>query len=167
MKATGLPYESMTVEEICALPVAECGADDCRLFLWTTNRYLPDAFKVLAAWGFEYKQTLTWRKTGNPSPFGGSVAPNHAEYLLVAVRGKPKRLARLKSSVIDAPAAAPGKSRGGTKRRHSAKPELFLDLVEQVSPGPYVELFARRARLGWERWGNDVDSTVDLLERAA
>lgn len=156
-----LPYEAMTPDELAALPVRE-RADPCgaRLFLWTTNRYLPQSFGVLAAWGFRYRQTLVWRKTGNPSPFGGSVAPNHAEYLLVATLGSPAALARLRSSIIDAPAAAaPGS--------HSAKPEAFLDLVEQVSPPPRLELFARRQRLGWDTWGNEALCHVDLAEGGA
>ena len=138
-----LPYGSMTVKEICALPVNEIAAPDCRLFLWTTNRYLPDSFGVMAAWGFDYKQTLVWHKVGNPSPWGGSVAPNHAEFLLVGVRGKPERKAMMKSSVV-----------GVNVQRHSAKPDVFLDHVESVSEGPYVELFARSQRLGWHTWGN-------------
>lgn len=146
-----LPYPSMNLAEIAALDVSKLSAHSARLFLWTTNRYLPLAFTVLNEWGFEYRQTITWHKTGNPSPFGGSVAPIHSEFLLVASRGKPERLARWGSSVI---AANVG--------RHSVKPEIFLDLIEQVSPGPYLELFARRARLGWDVWGNEVESDVEL-----
>lgn len=147
-----LPYGSMTVKEICALPVKEIAAPDSRLFLWTTNKYLPDSFGVMAAWGFDYKQTLIWHKVGNPSPWGGSVAPNHAEFLLVGVRGKPERKAMMKSNVV-----------GVNVQRHSAKPDVFLDLVETVSPGPYVELFCREARLGWDRWGNESASNVGLV----
>ncbi len=157
-----LPYDAMSLAQIAALPVVDSAAADCRLFLWTTNRYLPDVFGVLAAWGFTYKQTIVWRKTGNPSPFGGSVAPNHAEYLLVATIGSPPVTERLKTSVIDAPAAAPGRAPGGS-RSHSAKPDLFLDLIEQCSPGPYLELFARRARLGdWSYWGDQSLGTAEL-----
>ena len=61
-----LPYPSMTVEAICALPVAALAASDCRLWLWTTNRYLPHSFGVMKAWGFDYKQTVVWHKVGNP-----------------------------------------------------------------------------------------------------
>jgi N6-adenosine-specific RNA methylase IME4 len=148
VKVDALPYDAMSVEDICALPVAALADADARLFLWTTNRYLRAGFDVCKAWGFRYRQTLIWRKTGNPSPFGGSVAPIHAEFLLVAAKGSPGVVARLKSSVIDAPAAAaPGS--------HSAKPEAFLDHIETISPGPYVELFARRARFGWDYWGNE------------
>jgi N6-adenosine-specific RNA methylase IME4 len=147
-----LPYQSMTLEEIRNLPVKEIADTDCRLFLWTTNRYLPDAFGVMAAWGFDYKQTIVWHKVGNPSPWGGSVAPNHAEYLLVGVRGKPERKGMMKSNVV-----------GVNVQRHSAKPDVFMDLVETVSPAPYVELFCREARLGWDRWGNESASNVALV----
>ena len=136
-----LPYSSLTVEAIAALPVADLADADCRLFLWTTNRYLPSAFGVMEAWGFRYRQVLVWHKLdGN---LGGSIAPNSAEFLLVGVRGCPKTLDRLKASVV---------SHSQTKT-HSAKPALFLDLVERVSPGHYVELFARQPRLGWDSWG--------------
>ena len=146
-----LPYHSMRLEEISALPVAELAGKDCRLFLWTTNRYLPDAFGVMRAWGFEYKQTIIWHKVGNPSPWGGSVAPNHAEFLLVGIRGKPARKSILKSNVI-----------GANVSRHSSKPEMFIDYIEQVSFAPYLELFSRSARLGWDVWGNEVESNIDL-----
>src|SRR5436309_1414792 len=89
VKVTVLPYEAMDVADICALPVGTLSADNARLFLWTTNRYLRDGFTVCEAWGFRYRQTLVWQKTGNPSPFGGSVAPVHAEFLLVATKGSP------------------------------------------------------------------------------
>lgn len=161
-----LPYASMSVDQIKALPVALLAAKDARLFLWTTDRYLPSAFEVLAAWGFIYRQTLVWRKTGNPSPFGGSVAPIHNEFLIVGIKGAPPVVERLKSSVIEAPAAAPGKAPGGA-RSHSAKPEVFLDLIEAVSSEPRVELFARRARLsGWDYWGDQSLSTVEMPEVA-
>ena len=146
-----IPYSPMSLDEINALPVHELAAKECRLFLWTTNRFLRPSFDVLDAWGFQYRQTLVWHKTHGPSPFGGSVAPNHAEFLLVATRGSPKILARATSSVVMAP-----------KQAHSAKPEAFLDLVEQVSPGPYLEMFARRNRLGWDTWGNEALQHVEL-----
>lgn len=146
-----LPYGSMTLDEIRALDIRRWAEKDSRLFLWTTNRYLPDAFGVMGAWGFAYKQTVVWHKAGNPSPWGGSVAPNHAEYLLVGVRGKPERLEMWKSNVVSINVG-----------RHSEKPESFLDLIESVSPGPYLELFARRNRLGWDTWGNEALEHVEL-----
>lgn len=150
-----LPYGSMTVEEISDLPVAAMAAKDCRLFMWTTNRYLHDAYHVLDAWGFAFAQILVWHKTGNPSPFGGSVAPIHAEFILVGRKGKPELLERMKGSVVSANVAD-----------HSAKPECFLDFIETISPAPRVELFARRARFGWDYWGNESLGTA-RMEAAA
>lgn len=143
-----LPYLSMTAEAICALPISALADADARLFLWTTNRYLPVAFTIMATWGFRYRQTLTWDKSDSLS---GSVAPN-SEFLLVGTRGNPSRLARLPSAVI----------RHSATKKHSQKPDVFLDWIEQVSPGPYVELFARRHRLGWDVWGNESANTAEL-----
>lgn len=138
----------MSVEEIAALPIRDLSERDCRLFLWATNRYLEDAFDVMRLWGFKYRQTLTWKKL---DALSGSVAPN-SEFLLVGARGAPGLLTRLPNAVIE---------RSQTKE-HSKKPELFLDLIEQISPGPYVELFARRNRLGWDTWGNQSFEHVEL-----
>jgi N6-adenosine-specific RNA methylase IME4 len=146
-----LPYPSMSIGEIAALPVKEKADKDCRVFLWTTNRYLRDAFDVVSAWGFRYSQTLVWHKTGNPSPFGASVAPYHAEFVLVAHIGHPALGQRLPSQVIAAPVA-----------QHSRKPDVFMDMFEAASPGPYCELFARRNRIGWDTWGDEALEHVDL-----
>jgi N6-adenosine-specific RNA methylase IME4 len=147
-----LPYPSMTVWEIAALPVCSLADRDCRTFLWTTNRYLGLAFMVLEAWGFKYAQTLVWHKTHTNLP--ASVAPNSAEFILVGAKGKPARLVPWPSAVI-----ADGV---GGRTPHSSKPEVFLDLIEQVSPGPYLELFARRQRLGWDTWGNEALEHVQV-----
>ena len=136
-----LPYSGMAVPDIAALGVADLAAADCRLFLWTTNRYLRSAFDVLDGWGFIYKQALVWHKRDVNLP--GAVAPNSAEFVLVATKGKPQRLGTMPSAVLSTT------RKGG----HSAKPDAFCDFVEQVSPGPYVELFCRRPRLGWDSWG--------------
>jgi N6-adenosine-specific RNA methylase IME4 len=136
-----LPYSAMSVEEIANLDVESIAAPNAFLFLWTTNRYLPAAFGIIDAWGFGYRQALVWHK-GDASPFPATVAPNTAEFLLVGGRGNPRRVGTTPSSVVHA-------NRG----QHSAKPPAFLDIVERVSPGPYVELFARAPRLGWDSWG--------------
>lgn len=145
-----LPYASMTLEQIRQLPLADLAAPHCRLFLWTTNRFLPTAFGVLESWGCAYRQTLIWHKPD--AFFGGSLAPN-AEFLLVGVWGTPKRLGRIPSAVI---------TYAQRQLRHSQKPECFLDYIEACSPGPYLELFARRNRLGWDTWGNEALNHVDL-----
>lgn len=138
----GMPYTMMSLEDIVALPVRELAdPSGAFLFLWTTNRYLPDAFDVMGAWGFRYRQALVWSK-GDASPFPGSVAPNTGEFLLVGRRGSVKRIGTAPASIVQAVRGA-----------HSAKPDAFTDLIESVAPGPYVELFARAPRLGWDHWG--------------
>ena len=143
-----LPYPSMTIADICALPVSDLADRDARLFLWATNRHLPFAFDVITAWGFTYRQTLTWKKL---DALSGSVAPN-SEFLLVAARGAPGLLARLPNAVIE----------HSQSKIHSRKPDVFMDCVEIVSPGPYLEMFARRARFGWDYWGDESLQTAEM-----
>jgi len=150
-----LKYPSMTFDAIKSIPVAEWAEPDARLFLWTTNRWLPMSFDVLLAWGFIYRQVLVWHKSDVNLP--SHIAPNSAEFILIGVCGHPERIGTLPTSVFTT-------ARG---KRHSAKPECFLDMVEQVSPGPYLELFARRRRLGWHVWGDEVDSDITLEATAS
>lgn len=159
-KVGPLPYGSMSVEEIAGLAVADLAGRDARLFLWTTQRFLPAALVVAEAWGFKYKQTLVWHKR-SCSPFGGSVAPNDVEFLVVAAKGSPGLLDRGPGCVLSTP--------GNTGRRvghHSRKPDAWIDWIERVSPGPYVELFARRARFGWDYWGDQSLGTAKLTPAA-
>ena len=137
-----LPYSSMSVADVMRLTVSDLAGSDCRLFLWTTNKYLPDSFRVMDAWGFKYRQTIVWHKL-DCSPFSGSVAPNGAEFLMVATKGSPVRIGKWNHSVVS----------HAQSKKHSVKPGIFGDLVEQCSPGPYLELFARQPRLGWDAWG--------------
>jgi N6-adenosine-specific RNA methylase IME4 len=145
-----LPYSSMSVESICALDVGALAESGAFLFLWATNRYLPDAFDVMTAWGFRYRQTMIWHKQ-DASPFPAAVAPIDAEYLLVGRRGGVKRIGTWSASVIVA-----------ARAEHSRKPDVFLDMVEAVSPGPYLEMFSRRARLGWDVWGDESLGHVEI-----
>lgn len=145
VKSFVLPYSGMSVQDIAALPVADLAGSDAWLLLWTTNRYMPDAFVVMRSWGFRYRQTLVWHKLG-ASPFGGTLAPNGCEFLLVGAKGSPPVVARWKgTSVLTHSRPGAGK--------HSTKPDAFGDLIETCCPGPYVELFARTPRLGWDHWG--------------
>ncbi len=146
------PYGTLTIDRIAALSVRDLAADDAVLWLWTTNRWLPESFDVISAWGFRYRQTITWGKN-NPMPVG-SVAPSAAEFLLVGKRGAPKVNWVFPSSVIVTARPA--------SRRHSTKPDCFMDYIEQASPSPRIELFARRQRLGWDTWGNEAFEHVDL-----
>jgi N6-adenosine-specific RNA methylase IME4 len=135
------PYSSMTLDEITALPVRGLAADDAHLYLWTTNRYLPHAYGIVKAWGFKHSQILTWCKV--PSGIGpGGAFSNTTEFVLYCRRGHLPYTGRIDTTWWAWP-----------RRAHSVKPDAFLDIVEQVSPGPYVELFARAPRLGWDHWG--------------
>lgn len=142
-KAQPFPYSTMSIADICALPVGGLAAANAVLWLWTTNHWLRESFTVMDAWGFTYKQTLVWGKN-NPMPVG-SVAPSAAEFLLVGKRGAPPMQWVWPSSVIVTARPA--------RRRHSVKPDCFLDYIERSSPAPHLEMFAREPRLGWDSWG--------------
>jgi N6-adenosine-specific RNA methylase IME4 len=148
-----LPYPSMPLPDIKALPVADLAdPTGCHLYMWTTNRYLRDAFDVVEAWGFKVGQTLVWCKTPMGLGPGGTFAQS-TEYILTARRGSLRSLRRVDSTWFNWPRM---------DRSHSRKPDAFLDLVESVSPGPYLELFARRQRLGWDTWGNEALEHVEI-----
>lgn len=147
-----LPYAELSVADIAALPVRSLAdSSGCRLFLWVTNKYLRAGFDVMDGWGFRYGQTLVWHKLGC-SPIPRSVAPNSAEFLLVGSLGSPGRQSAFPSAVLA----------HGVPKAHSRKPDLFTDWIEQVSPGPYVELFSRRHRLGWDVHGFESANTAQL-----
>lgn len=146
-------YSTMTVDEIALLPVRDIVAKDAHLYLWTTNGFLPDAFRVLQAWGFTYSTALVWAK----NPMGGGLGGAYritTEYLLFCRRGSLATMSQVTGTWWQWKRPY---STGG-KPMHSAKPPAALDLVEQVSPGPYVELFARAPRLGWDSWGYGYES---------
>lgn len=158
--AQELPYEKMPISKIAALPVKRLADKDCYLFLWTTNSMLPEAFGILEAWGFKYVQTITWCKShglGRP-PYTAT------EHIIMARRGQPSRSHATKALTTLA---------GGhgvwiqekrvlnwfqtfTKLRHSEKPNESYDVIESLSPGPYVELFSRKKREGWDAWGKQL-----------
>jgi N6-adenosine-specific RNA methylase IME4 len=132
-----IPYRGMAVEEIAAVPVCEMAEKDAHLYLWTTRRFLRSAFSVMDAWGFGFSTVLVWCKAPRGFNLGGTFY-NTVEFVLFGRRGTLKALRSVDRQWFEWPRSA-----------HSAKPDAFLDLVESVSPGPYAELFARRARLGW------------------
>lgn len=142
-----VPYPTMAIEAIIAdtpLPVA----DDAWVWLWTTNHFLPDAFRVLEAWGLTYRATFVWVKSGALGV--GEWARIQTEYVLFATRGDLRSpRSRVPSNVIIAP-------RGG----HSEKPDEFYELVEGFSPAPRIDIYARRERDGWTSWGNEVGAPV-------
>jgi N6-adenosine-specific RNA methylase IME4 len=146
-------YNTMTVEQICALPVARTLQETAHLYLWVPNALLPDGLDVLKAWGFVYKSNIIWhklRKDGGSDGRGvGFYFRNVTEMLLFGVRGKNARTEQ------------PGRTQvnyiGTRKREHSRKPDEQYSLIEGCSRGPYLELFARGARPGWTSWGMQAD----------
>lgn len=157
------PYGCMTLDAIKALPVAEIAEPDAHLYLWTTNRYLREVWNVAEAWGFSGVCIITWCKSWMGA-LGGGAWQSNVEFCLFARRGNLSTTGKARGRWYDwprkfGPAVGLGERRGQV---HSAKPEAFLDLVESVSPGPYVELFARRDRLGWDTWGNESLGTAEV-----
>lgn len=142
-------YTTMTNEEIAALPVASIANPQAHLYLWCTNPGLYGGrfsdvtpADIAAAWGFRYVTMLTWVKPGAGGM--GWYFRGQTEHVLFATRGDLGISAeRREPNVIDS-----------RRTGHSQKPAAFFDLVERVSPGPYVELFAREPRLGWDSWGH-------------
>jgi N6-adenosine-specific RNA methylase IME4 len=139
-------YSTLYPTEVAMLPVGDLAANDAHLYLWVTNPMLPQAFDVLPCWGFRYVTTLTWVKTGTLGM--GFHFRGDTEHVLFGVRG-------------DLPIPPEKRERNvftAARCGHSVKPGAFFDLVERVSPGPYVELFARQPRLGWDSWGYGYES---------
>ncbi len=145
-------YDTLDWKEIAALPVGELMADRSHCYLWVPNALLAEGLGVLEAWGFAYKGMLVWakrRKDGGPDGRGvGFYFRNVTEPVLFGVRGRLRTLppARRQVNMIEA-----------VKREHSRKPDQQYDVIERCSPGPYLELFARYPRLGWESWGDESD----------
>ena len=151
-----LPYQSIPVGKLVCLPVKQLADDDCDLYLWTTQKYLPDSFWVMRSWGFKYCQTLTWCKAPRGLGQGGLFCPT-TEFLLLGRRGRmPRGKRRIDSTWWQV--KRPNNS-------HSTKPELFQDVIETVSDGPRLELFARRPREGWTCWGNEVEHNANISGR--
>jgi N6-adenosine-specific RNA methylase IME4 len=146
-------YGTMTLPEICALPVSEAVAATAHLYLWVPNALLPEGLEVLRAWGFDYKSNVIWhkvRKDGGSDGRGvGFYFRNVTEIVLFGVRGKNART------------LPPGRSQvnllATRKREHSRKPDEIFDIIEACSPGPRLEMFARGTRSGWTTWGNQAD----------
>jgi len=143
-----LPYPTMTLGEICELPISDFADQSAHLYLWVTNNTLRYGFSVVGAWGFTFRTVIVWCKTLG---LGGAWR-NSTEFVLYGERGKTDVQRRDVGNWHQWPRTT----------RHSEKPEAFFDLVEQVSPGPYLELFSRRQRLGWDTWGNEALEHVAL-----
>lgn len=156
-------YPTMTLEQIKALPIGDYAAPQSHCYLWVTNAFLEYSWEILRGWGFKPCAVLTWVKTYDP-PMGngrtplvegvrvrmglGSWYPNATEHILFGVRGNLKLLKK-ERNVFHSPVVG-----------HSVKPECAYEMIERCSPGPYLELFARRRRPGWSVAGNELPSDV-------
>ena len=150
-------YDSMTMKDLRDLPVGVLAHKDAHLYVWTTNAFMIEAHELARAWGFTPKTILTWGKVKKDDPNSASMKTGYyfrgaTEHVVFATRGslpKPK-------------VAIPTLCLWPRIGQHSRKPDEFFGIVEQISPGPYLELFARQNREGWSSWGNQVH---DVSER--
>lgn len=148
-------YSTMTLDDIKGLPVEDCVSENAHLYLWVPNALLPDGLAVMEAWGFRYVSNIVWakrRKDGGPDGRGvGFYFRNVTELILFGVRGSMRTLSPARSQVnmIET-----------RKREHSRKPDEQYDLIEDCSPGPHLELFARYPRAGWSVWGDEASPEV-------
>ena len=144
------PYSTMNFEDICKLNISKIAENNCALFLWITCPQLPLLFPLLKSWGFEYKTiAFVWvkrcKKSWHKWFFGqGYYTRANAELCILATKGKPKRIKKGISQIIDTPVM-----------EHSRKPFEVEKRIKQLFRGPYIELFARQEKKGWVTWGNE------------
>jgi N6-adenosine-specific RNA methylase IME4 len=148
-------YDTMTTLEIASLPVQDLAAPESHLYLWVPNALLPDGLSVMEAWGYTYKTNLVWHKVrrdgGSDGRGVGFYFRNVTELVLFGVRGNLRTLSRGRSQV---------NLLATRKREHSRKPDELYEIIEDCSPAPRLELFARYPMPGWEAWGHEADPWV-------
>jgi N6-adenosine-specific RNA methylase IME4 len=140
-------YPTMTIEELCEMPIKERIVENAVLFLWTTNPILEECFPIIKSWGFEYKTNFCWIKTNKKTGIGFYVRGVH-ELLLICIKGQML------------PEFTPLSVIKADTKEHSRKPEIY-DLIEEMYPnGKYLELFARnnKKREGWSFWGREANT---------
>lgn len=144
-------YQTMTTEEICALPIKNLREKNCALFLWATMPALPEAFKVMSAWGFKYKTcAFSWVKIkndGQPLRGMGSYTKSNIEVCLLGMRGHIKAIDKTVPQIVMCP-----------RMGHSIKPPIVRNRIVQLFGDlPRIELFARQKIGGWEALGQEID----------
>jgi len=148
-------YGAMTIEELKNMRIEDHATENAHMYLWATNSFLVEAHELMEAWGFAYKTTITWGKVkadGTPSMKTGFYFRGATEHCLFGVRGKLKLAGPAEPTLIL------------TKRLpHSVKPSEFYEMVERQSPSPRLDVFSRCDRDGWDAFGNEVDSDVELV----
>lgn len=157
-KSADLPYDTMKFEDILNLPISDLTADNCHLYLWVTNKYLMKAEQVINAWGFKYSTTLVWAKKPIGSGMGGTFKVS-TEFLIFATKGK---VADITKEKVNGTFFEQKRQYVNGYPCHSKKPDFFYELIEKVSAGEKLELFARNKREGWDAWGNEIESSLTL-----
>ena len=138
---TGFDYPTMTEDQLSTFDVGGAAYDDCHLYLWTTQKHLPVAFRLMEKWDFRYIFTMVWHKPGGPQPFG--LPQYNCEFVIFGRKGG---FGFLDTKAFPTCFQAP-------RREHSRKPDEFYDLVRRVSPGPRIDIFSREERDGFDTWG--------------
>jgi N6-adenosine-specific RNA methylase IME4 len=146
-------YLTMSVDEICTMPIKDIASKNSVLFLWATVPLMPEAFQVMQAWGYKYKTMITWRKIMSLGM--GYWFRGQCEHLLLGVRGQVKAFRLQEPNFIQAKVL-----------NHSQKPDEFRQLIErataQMPSQNRIELFARNRSDGWDAFGNEVEGSIDL-----
>lgn len=149
-----LPYDTMSIEDICNIDVKSVIEKDCHLYIWVTNKYLLEAKRVIESWGFKYSTAIIWEKALMGGGLGGAFRVN-SEFLLFCRRGSLKTMETIPATVHK------------VKRPyvngypvHSKKPDYFRKMIERVSPYKSLEMFAREKVSGWDVWGNEVEDSI-------
>ena len=156
-----LAYPTMTVDEIASMRVCDIANDHSHLYFWVTNKYLPDAFGIVKAWGFKYSTMLTWCKASFGGGGLGGTFKITTEHLLFCRRGSLKSLRQWPTTHFTVK-----RQYENGHPKHSKKPYFFHQLIEQTSPGNRIELFAREQRGSWDVWGNETKQEFNLLTEA-
>ncbi len=152
-RPTNLPYQSMTLNEIGALPIRDHAELGAHVYLWATNKTLDTAFDILKAWDVAFHQVMVVVKKSGMTPALGYVFGT--EFCLLGFAGRPMQ----KFASIGALNWWTDNPRHG---QHSVKPDAFYETVERMSPGPRADLFARKPREGWSVWGDEVVKDFEL-----
>lgn len=144
MKTLGMHYPSMSIAELCELPISKLTEENAVLFLWVTSPLLEECFSLIKAWGFKYKTSMVWDKIKHN--VGNYVSVRH-ELLLICTKGScTPDVKKLDDSVYSE-----------ERTEHSKKPEYFRNLIDKIYPnGNRIELFAREKIDGWDNWGNEI-----------
>ena len=155
LKTKQLQYKTMPISEIIQLPIDSIIDSDCLLLMWVTNAFLPEGLGIIRHWKFHYEKLFTWCKTNGM----GGHPRNATEHIIMATRGNyPKKLGKHDQAIMNWIITPP-------QRKHSYKPKEIIDVLEKFTAEPRLELFAREKREGWDVWGDEVESDIEIKSK--